>query len=142
MQKRAAATVICTTIIHTATRVPDLPFPAVTVVPQLLRAALFLPEEKVPPHQAVRVPIPQAASYQAVRVPIPQAASYQAVRRHILQATAPQRSVTAPWIPTMKDITPSMRMMILTGIAMRAMMIMRPAWMLPWKMRMMGIGKL
>lgn len=129
MQKRAAATVICTTIIHTATRVPDLPFPVVTVVPQLLRAALFLPEEKVPPHQAVRVPIPQAAPYQAVR-------------RHILQATATQRSVTAPWIPTMKDITPFTRMMILTGIAMRAMMIMRPAWMMPWKMRMMGIGKL
>ena len=104
-------------------------FNKVTVVPQLLRAALFLPEEKVPPHQAVRVPIPQVAPYQAVR-------------RHILQATAPQRSVTVPWIPMMKDITPSTRMMILIGIATRAMMIMRPVWMMQWKMRKMGIGKL
>ena len=64
----------------------------------------------------------------------------QVARRHIHPAAVLQRKVTAPWILMMKAIMLSMKMVIAIGIAIGAMMIMLPVWMMQWR-TMTGIGK-
>lgn len=59
----------------------------------------------------------------------------QAVRVHIPLAVVRQRRIIVLWILTMMDITPSMKMMIMIGIATGVMMIMLPEWMMRWRMR-------
>ena len=64
----------------------------------------------------------------------------QIARRHIHPAAVLQRKVTAPWILMMKAIMLSMKTVITIGIAIGAMMIMLPVWMMQWR-TMTGIGK-
>ena len=85
----------------------------VSVVPQLLRVALHLPEKRA-------------------------VVLLQTARKLIHPAAVPQRRIKALWILTMMATMRFMRMMITTGIATGAMMTMLPVWMMPWKMK---IGK-
>ena len=87
--------------------------PKVTVVPQPLRVAILLRAQRA-------------------------VALLQTVRNLIHPAAVLQRRIRVLWILMMMATMRFMRMMIMTGIAIRAMMTMLPVWMTPWKMR---IGK-
>lgn len=118
MQRMEAVTAIYMIIALTGIRVAPRTAEAlkVPVVPLLLRATILL------------------LSQRAVVL-------LQATRKHIHPVVVPQRRVTVPWIPMMMATMQSMRMMITTGIATGAMMIMLPVWMTPWKMRIGKSGK-
>ena len=85
----------------------------VPVVPQPLRVAILLRAQRVE-------------------------ARLQTARKLIHPAVVLQRRIRVLWILMMMATMRFMRMMITTGIATGAMMIMLPVWMTPWKMR---IGK-
>ena len=85
----------------------------VTVVPQLQRIEILLRAQRT-------------------------VARLQTARKLIHQAVVLQRRIRVLWILMMMATMRFMRMMITTGIAIRAMMTMLPVWMMPWKMR---IGK-
>ena len=87
--------------------------PKVPVVPQPLRVAILLRAQRA-------------------------VALLQTVRNLIHPAAVLQRRIRVLWILMMMATMRYMRMMITTGIATGAMMIMLPVWMMPWKMR---IGK-
>ena len=85
----------------------------VPVVPQLQRIAMLLRAQRA-----------------VVRL--------QTARNLIHPAVVLQRRIRVLWILMMMATMRFMRMMITTGIATGAIMIMLPVWMTPWKMR---IGK-
>ena len=87
--------------------------PKVPVVPQPLRVAILLRAQRVE-------------------------ARLQTARKLIHPAVVTKRRIRVLWILMMMATMQFMRMMIMTGIAIRAMMTMLPVWMTPWKMR---IGK-
>jgi len=82
----------------------------VQVVPQPLIVALHLPAKRA-------------------------VARLQTARNLIHPAVVIQRRIKVLWILMMMATMRFMRMMITTGIATGAMMIMLPVWMTPWKMR-------
>ena len=82
----------------------------VPVVPQPLRVAILLRAQRA-------------------------VALLQTVRNLIHPAAVLQRRIRVLWILMMMATMRFMKMMITTGIATGAMMIMLPVWMTPWKMR-------
>ena len=101
---------------------------ALTGIRAALRTAEVLKVPVVP--QPLRVAILLRAQRAEARL--------QTARKLIHPAVVLQRRIRVLWILMMMATMQFMRMMITTGIATGAMMIMLPVWMTPWKMR---IGK-
>ena len=115
MQRKEAVTVTYIIIALTGIRAAPRTAEAlkVPVVPQPLRVAILLRAQRA-------------------------VARLQTARKHIHPAVVLQRRIKVLWILMTMATMRFMRTMITTGIAIRAMMTMLPAWMMPWKMR---IGK-
>ena len=115
MLRKEAVTATC--MITALTGIREAPrtaeAPKVPVVPQPLRVAILLRAQRA-----------------VVRL--------QTARNLIHPAVVLRRRITVLWILMMMATMQFMKMMITTGIATGAMMIMLPVWMMPWKMR---IGK-
>ena len=93
------------------------------------------------PHTAEALKVPVVPQLQRIAIPLRAQrveSRLQTARKLIHPAVVLQRRITVLWILMMMATMQSMRMMIMTGIATRAMMTMLPVWMMPWKMR---IGK-
>ena len=89
--------------------------------------------------EALKVPVVPQLQRIAILLRAQRAvALLQTVRNLIHPAAVLQRRIRVLWILMMMATMRYMRTMITTGIAIRAMMIMLPVWMMPWKMR---IGK-
>ena len=89
--------------------------------------------------EALKAPVVYRLLRVAIHLPVQRAvARLQTARKPIHPVVVLQRRIKALWIPMMMATMRFMRMMIMTGIATGAMMIMLPVWMMPWKMR---IGK-
>ena len=115
MLRKGAVTATCMITALTGIRAAPRTAEAlkVPVVPQLQRIAILLRTQRA-------------------------VARLQTARKLIHPAVVLQRRIKVLWILMMMAKKRFMRMMIMTGIATGAMMIMLPVWMMPWKMR---IGK-
>ena len=107
MQRMEAVTVICMIILPITPEVIDLQAPEV-LQPPIVTAVL---------------PVEAARSTQIV------------VRRIVLQTVIHRTGIALLQIPMMMGTMMSMKMMIMTGTDTGMTVIMRMAWMMPWRMR-------